>query len=302
MKKFFARLFGKSSIPSEKTTDQLRTAPLSEAQVNAILQSEQAQARPHYLEYAVAQSVGKQREINEDSVLALTMTIGGQNANLPFGLFVVADGMGGHQYGEVASNAALRTFAGVIMRKMHSYFFDLPTVMLDESLQEIMSGAILDAHRVVQREAPGGGTTLTAAVIIGQQITLAHVGDSRAYTIQSDKTMQVVSRDHTLVKRLEELGQITADDASHHPQRNVLYRAIGQHESFEPDVTNLPFPKNGTLMLCSDGLWGVVPEAEILTILNLSDSLHSAARALVQAANENGGPDNISVILARMHA
>ncbi len=300
MKKFFARLFKKTDA-SEKDTDQLRTAPLTEAQVKAIVDSEKAAFAPPFLSYAVAQSVGKQRELNEDSVFAINLTLGGQGNNLPFGLFIVADGMGGHQYGEVASNAAIRTFAGHVMRKLHSYFFDLPTVMLDESLQELMRSAVNDAHRIVQREAPGGGTTLTAALVIGQQITLAHVGDSRAYAIHDDGRMQVLSRDHTLVKRLEELGQLSSDEAANHPQRNVLYRAIGQSESFEPDVTNLPFPKDGTLMLCSDGLWGVVDDDEMFTIFTHSDSLPHAAQALVNAANEAGGPDNISVILVKMH-
>ncbi len=300
MKNFFARLFGKEQF-AEKDTDRLRTAPLTEAQVKAILESEKTSFSPPFLSYAAAQSVGKQRELNEDSVLALNLTLGGQNKSLPFGLFIVADGMGGHQYGEVASNAAIRTFAGHIMRKMHNYFFDLPTVMLDESLQELMRSAINDAHRIVQREAPGGGTTLTAALVIGQQVTLAHVGDSRAYAIHNDGRMQVLSRDHTLVKRLEELGQLSSEEAASHPQRNVLYRAIGQNESFEPDITNLPFPKNGTLMLCSDGLWGVISDDEMYTIFTHSDSLPNAAQALVQAANEAGGPDNISVILVKMH-
>ncbi len=300
MKNFFARLFKKESA-SEKETDRFRTAPLTEAQVKSILESEKNVFTPPYLTYAVAQSVGKQRELNEDSVLALNLTLGGQSNSLPFGLFIVADGMGGHQYGEVASNAAIRTFAGHIMRKLHNYFFDLPTIMLDESLQELMHSAILDTHRIVQREAPGGGTTLTAALVIGQQVTIAHVGDSRAYALHNDGRLQVLSRDHTLVKRLEELGQLSASEAAKHPQRNVLYRAIGQSESFDPDITNLPFPRDGVLMLCSDGLWGVINDDELYTIYTHSDSLANAAQAMVHAANAAGGPDNISVILVKLH-
>jgi len=244
--------------------------------------------------------VGRQRELNEDSLLAFTSIIAGNSGTAPFGLYIIADGMGGHQYGEVASNAAIRTIAGQIMRKFHPYLFNLPPTPLDESLQEIMQGAIAEAQRVVLKEAPGSGTTVTAALIVGSQVTVAHVGDSRGYMIYQDGRMEAVTRDHSLVRRLEELGQITASEAAVHPQRNVLYRALGQGEILEPDITTMPFPSNGYLLICSDGLWNVVPEEDLRQMVLNAPTLHQACQNMVAAANSGGGPDNISAVLVQV--
>jgi PPM family protein phosphatase len=212
----------------------------------------------------------------------------------------VADGMGGHEYGEVASNAALRVVAGQIIRKFHSYLFALPTQQPDESLQEIMAGAIENAHRAVQQQAPGSGTTLTAAFVLGQQITIGHVGDSRAYMMQPPGGFEQLTEDHSLVRRLEELGHLNKEEAANFPHRNVLIRALGQGDSLDVDVFTLPFPRHGTLMLCTDGLWGVLQETNILRALSAAPTLQRACHNLVQAANAAGGPDNISVVLVQM--
>jgi protein phosphatase len=147
--------------------------------------------------------------------------------------------------------------------------------------------------------APGGGTTLTAAFVLGDQVTLAHVGDSRAYFIYLDGRIQPITRDHSLVRRLQELGQISDREAAEHPQRNVLYRALGQSEPFEPDINTYPFPNAGYLMLCTDGFWGVVPESDVFPIIQSSPNLSIACHRMIEAANANGGPDNISVILVQ---
>jgi serine/threonine protein phosphatase PrpC len=244
--------------------------------------------------------VGKQREHNEDSLLAITSTISGNNGNVPFGLYIVADGMGGHQYGEVASNSAIRVMAGDIMRTFHSYLFNLPTQPLQESLQEIMEAAIKDAHRTVQKDAPGSGTTVTAALVLGQQVTIAHIGDSRAYAIYPDRRIDTITRDHSLVKRLEELGHISKDEAANFPHRNVLIRALGQGEALEADIFTIPFPQLGYLMLCSDGLWGVVNDQDISHAIVEAPTLHRACQNLVEAANFAGGPDNITTILVQL--
>ncbi len=154
--------------------------------------------------------------------------MGGMHSNVPFGLYIVADGMGGHQYGEVASNAAARIIAGQVLRKFHSYLFTLPTQQPEESLQEIMEEAIREAHRIVQRDAPGSGTTVTAALVLGQQVTVGHVGDSRLYSIHPAGTVEQLTHDHSLVQRLEELGHLNKEEAAVYPHRNVLIRAVGQ--------------------------------------------------------------------------
>ena len=293
------RLFKKPQ-PAPAPRDAATTAPLTEHQLQSIVNSASVRFDLTQLIAACGQSVGKQRDLNEDSLLAITSTLAGNSGNVPFGLYVVADGMGGHQFGEVASNAAIRTVAGYVLRKFHSYLFNLQPEPLDESLQEIMTAAVNEAQKVIQREAPGSGTTLTAALVLGQQVTFAHVGDSRAYVVHPDGRVEPVTRDHSLVKRLEELGHISPEEAVNYPHRNVLYRALGQGELLEPDIFTIPFPVSGTLMMCSDGLWGVVSEQDILRAVRESPNLQRACQSLVSAANAAGGPDNISVLLVQM--
>jgi len=299
---FFRKLFGGKSESKSKPAqaDSITTAPLSDQQLQSIIHNQIAQYELQQLVAATGQSVGKQREHNEDSLVAITCTLGGNTANLPFGLYIVADGMGGHQFGEVASNAAIHIVAGQVMRKFHSFLFNLPTQQPEEPLQEIMLSAFQEAHRVVQREAPGSGTTLTAALVIGDQVTIGHVGDSRAYAVYPTGRVEQLTRDHSLVKRLEELGHLNKEEAANFPHRNVLIRALGQGEVLEADIFTIPFPSNGYLLLCSDGLWGVVPEQDLIRSITEAPNLHRACQNMVTAANSAGGPDNISVIIAQM--
>jgi protein phosphatase len=152
----------------------------------------------------------------------------------------------------------------------------------------------------VQREAPGSGTTVTAALVLGQQVTIAHVGDSRAYAVFPDGRVEPLTRDHSLVKRLEELGHLSKDEAASFPHRNVLIRALGQGEALEADIFTIPFPQTGYLMICSDGLWGVISEKDIHRAIIESPNLQRACQTMVDAANAAGGPDNITVVLAQM--
>jgi serine/threonine protein phosphatase PrpC len=296
---FFNWLFGQKPTPT-KTLDTANTAPLTDQQLQSIVSDQNPRFDMQQLIAAGGQSVGKQRELNEDSLLAITSTMAGNSGNLPFGLYIIADGMGGHQFGEVASNAAIRTVAGYVLRKFHSYLFQIKTDTMDESFQEIMLAAVSEAQRAIQREAPGSGTTLTAALVLGQQITVAHVGDSRAYFVYPDGRIEAITRDHSLVKRLEELGHISPEEAENYPHRNVLYRALGQGEILEPDIFTVAFPQPASLMICSDGLWGVVSEQDLVRSINEAPNLQRACQNLVTAANTAGGPDNISVVLAQL--
>lgn len=293
LRRFIAGLTGKSG-------DRATTAPLSEKQIESIVEQQETRYEIQQLVAATGQSVGKQREHNEDSVLAITVTLAGMHKNVPFGLYIVADGMGGHQYGEVASNAAVRIIAGQVLRKFHSYLFAMPTQQPDDSLQEIMEEAIRDAHRTVQKDAPGSGTTVTAALVLGQQVTIGHVGDSRAYSVHPSGRIEQLTQDHSLVRRLEELGHLNKEEAATYPHRNVLIRAVGQGEALESDIFTIPFPHGSTLMLCTDGLWGVVPDEAIHRSLVDAPNLQRACNNLVTAANAAGGPDNISVVLVQM--
>jgi serine/threonine protein phosphatase PrpC len=295
--KFFRRLFG-TKPPPDKAQDVANTAPLTEQQIQTIVNNQNPRFDLQQLISSCGQSVGKQRELNEDSLLALTTTMAGNSGNLPFGLYIVADGMGGHQFGEVASNAAIRTVAGYVLRKFHPYLFHVKTDTMDESFQEIMQAAVSEAQRAIQRSP--GSEPLDCCLVLGQQITIAHVGDSRAYFVYPDGRIEPITRDHSLVKRLEELGHITPEEAANYPHRNVLYRALGQGEILDPDIFTLGFPQPGYLMLCSDGLWGVVSEQDLVRSVVDAPNLQRACQNLITAANTAGGPDNISVVLVQL--
>ena len=131
-------------------------------------------------------------------------------------------------------------------------------------------------------------------------MTIAHVGDSRAYAIQPDGQIEPLTRDHSYAQRLLELGQITPEEAESHPKRHDLYRALGLAVSAEPDISTEQLPEADYLLVCSDGLWGVVPEGDIVRLVHSAPNLHQACSNLVEAANVAGGPHNISAILVRM--
>lgn len=290
---FFKRIFGQKSVPEP---DNIKTAPLTEDLGMEVAKSPVV-IQPTQLVVGCAQSIGRQRDHNEDTIFSLSSILADGASELPIGIFLVADGMGGHQHGELASGAAARAFADYLIRRIITPFVTGDTGNQTESLLEVMENGVKEAQAAVLRKAPGGGTTLTAALVLGEQVTMAHIGDSRAYFIYPDGRIQPVTQDHSLVRRLVELGQITDDEAKVHPNRNVLYRALGQSEPFKPDIHTHPLPQPGYMLLCSDGLWGVVPDLEIFRIVQNAKSLPLACHELVEAANAAGGPDNISVIL-----
>jgi len=278
--------------------EELTTAPLSDDQIEPVVVPQRME--PPQLIVGSARSVGKQRDHNEDSLFTLVTTVAGHTASMPFGVFIIADGMGGHQYGEVASEVATRAMSKYLVQKLYMPIFGITPESPNESLQEILQSGVALAQKSVTDQAPGGGTTLTAVVVLGNRMTIAHVGDSRAYAVYLDGRMSVLTRDHSFVKRLEELGQITPEEAEIHPQRNVLIRALGQSEPFEPDISTAPLPQPGYILICSDGLWGVVSDAEMFRIIVGSQTPQKACQSLIDAANMAGGPDNITAILVRM--
>ncbi len=297
----FQKIFKSEVVEVEETQleEGADTAPLSPEQFREITQVSQ-RLEPAQLIVGSGRSVGRQREHNEDALFTFSSTLAGDSNSLPFGIYIVADGMGGHQQGEVASEVAIRAMVNHMLRKLYMPLLGLEPESPQDSLQEIMQEGVKAAHEVVLQQAPGGGTTLTSVLVLGNRMTIAHVGDSRAYAVHPDGRMQVLTRDHSLVRRLEELGQITPEEANSHPQRHVLYRALGLGEPFEPDVFTAQAPHPGYLLVCSDGLGNVVPEAEIFRLISTSPDLHQSCLNLIEAANAAGGPDNISAILVRM--
>jgi serine/threonine protein phosphatase PrpC len=249
------------------------------------------------LRVGYASDIGQLRDHNEDSLIAFQGSHLGDNAGDPFGFFVVADGMGGHNAGEVASSLAARTVGREVLRRVYLPYLREETPNADMvPLIEILRDAVRKANDLVHQKVPGGGTTLTCALILGRRAYIAHVGDSRAYLLENS-AMQQVTQDHSYVGRLIELGELSPEEAAVHPQRHVLYRAIGQGEDLDIDTYHQPLPPGGGLLLCSDGLSGLVSEEEIGRIIASARTPQEACQRLLKAANDAGGPDNITALL-----
>lgn len=299
MTNFFKRLFAKKSNNSGPLPSNAATAPLDEAQIWGNDDPKPGSKFVHLIAGS-ALDMGQRRENNEDALLCFSGALGGGSQAHPFGLYVIADGMGGHRSGELASEAAVRALGNYLMTKLYKPLFGPDPQPSEESLRELMEAAVKEAHRAVKKAAPGGGCTLTAALVVGNQMVIAHLGDSRAYSILRDGRMEALTQDHSLVKRLQEMGQLTEEEAAVHPQKSVLYRALGQGDLAQADIFNSSMPNPGYLLICSDGLWGVIDEDTIQRIVNSTASPYLACQHLVEAANAAGGPDNISVVLARL--
>jgi PPM family protein phosphatase len=265
---FLQKLFGKpASESSTRPEDQPAMKPESPADAQ---QPAGMRLTPPQFITGCGHSIGKQRDRNEDALFTLSTTLLSDSEVVPFGLFLVADGMGGHQHGEMASGVAIRAMSNYIVSQLYTPLLNLTPKTPEESLQEIMEMAVQKAHQAILKQAPGGGSTMTGVLALGEQLTIAHVGDSRAYLVHQGGDLEQLTRDHSLVKRLVELGQITTDEAAVHPQRNVLYRALGQGEPIDAEISTTPLPPSGQLLICSDGLWGFVPDEEMSRIVATS--------------------------------
>ena len=231
------------------------------------------------VEHVGKTDVGRQRSVNEDSLVLAP----------PF--FAVADGMGGAKAGEVASAMAAETFEGESDSGEPAEA--QLTRILREANRRIYDLAVSDdSHR-------GMGTTVTAAKVTGNEVSLGHVGDSRAYRLRDDELEQL-TRDHSLVAELERSGQITPEAAEHHPQRSIITRALGPEPDVQVDTYTLAGRDGDLFLICSDGLTSMISDDELASILRASDTLDEAADSLVRAANQSGGKDNITVVLFRL--
>jgi serine/threonine protein phosphatase PrpC len=295
---FFQRLFS-----------QPKTSPAPEAQaadngaVDSAMQVEESPATGQIsrlvpgLHVGRRTDIGKLRERNEDALYTAESLILHSDGQEPFGLFIVADGMGGHEKGELASSLAIRTAANHILRDVYLPYLDhSDRSSTDRPINEALMAAVESANTAVQDELPEGGTTLTVALVMGNSAYIAHVGDTRAYLFTQDGLKQI-TKDHSYVQRLIELGQETAESALTHPHRNVLYRALGQGSTMEVDTYVQYLPPGSSLVLCSDGLWGLVGGDSLKEIITVADTPQEACDMLVDAANSQGGEDNISVII-----
>jgi PPM family protein phosphatase len=223
---------------------------------------------------------GRQRNANEDSFFVRAP------------IFVVADGMGGAQAGEVASKAAADAFD-----------VDLPEGPPEQVLRETILAANRRIHELARADPSraGMGTTLTAAIVSAEreEVAVGHVGDSRAYRLRGRKLEQL-TRDHSLVEEMRRKGQLTDAQAEDHPQRSIITRALGPEPEVEPDIQTVSAAPGDVFLICSDGLTTMLGEAQIAKLLSGATSMEAAVRALVDEANRAGGRDNITALAFRL--
>jgi protein phosphatase len=232
-------------------------------------------------EEAVRTDTGRQRNANEDSYFTRSP------------LFVVADGMGGAQAGEVASKAAAESFAT-----------DLPAAAPPEQiLEQTIEGANRTIHELARKDPglAGMGTTTTAAIVDleAEEVAIGHVGDSRAYRLRGGRFEQL-TRDHSLVEEMRRKGQLTDEQAEDHPQRSIITRALGPEPEVQVDLQTVPAQGGDVFLICSDGLTTMLDDETIARVLSRATSLEAATRALVDEANRAGGRDNITVVTFRL--
>jgi PPM family protein phosphatase len=306
-KSFFHKKSGPDN-PQSQAVDSATPPPSSKDLLSEGLSSGPAPSQSstlthldtHQILVGIAQSVGIQRDTNEDSLFTLTSNLIYNDGLINFGLYILADGMGGHDHGEVASSIAVTQLASYVVNTFYNTLISSEKIQTDRSIQELLRDGVLTAHQAIRQAASGSGTTLTAGLVLGDHLTIVHVGDSRAYSIDPDGQMHLLTHDHSLVKRLEDIGQLSPDEASIHPKRNLLYRALGQGDQLEPDITSQSIFKGQSLLICSDGLWGVVSDRDISALILSSTEPQVACQLLMDAANAAGGPDNISAILIKL--
>jgi protein phosphatase len=223
---------------------------------------------------------GRQRSANEDSLFVRSP------------IFVVADGMGGAQAGEVASKAAAEAFDR-----------DLPDAPPERVLRETIEAANREIHELARADPSraGMGTTITAAIAdpSREEVSIGHVGDSRAYRLRDGKLEQL-TRDHSLVEEMRRKGQITEAQAEDHPQRSIITRALGPEPEVEVDVQTVPAAPGDVFLICSDGLTTMVDERRIAEVLAGAESMTAAVRTLIDDANRAGGRDNITALAFRL--
>lgn len=228
--------------------------------------------------------IGRRRKLNQDYVYTSEQPVG----NLP-NVFIVADGMGGHNAGDYASKYTVET---IIKEIAHSN---------EESPSLILGNAIRVANEHIRTKAcespelSGMGTTVVAATCIKQFLHVANVGDSRLYVV-SDKIRQI-TRDHSLVEEMVRLGGLAKEEARYHPDKNIITRAIGASDTVDADFFTVELKEGDIVLMCSDGLTNMLEDEEIRMIMNKQRDIVEKAQELVKAANNNGGKDNIAVIL-----
>lgn len=249
--------------------------------------------------------VGMQRELDEDALMTQELRIALVGAYVNAGIYVVADGMGGYAAGEIASTQAVQAAASSIAQQLVELASTTSAGVDDERLKTLVSTAVERANLAVYEEARrlsnDMGTTITLALVVGDRCVVGNVGDSRTYLFRNGQ-LQRISKDHSLVMRLVEVGQITEDEIYTHPHRNAILRSLGEKPQVETDLFPLRLEPDDALFLCSDGQWEMVRNPRMSEIIASIDDPQAACDQLVKEANANGGEDNITAVLVRFSA
>lgn len=258
-----------------------------------------------WIEMAGATDKGQTYKHNEDAILMQTATCYFNSLPYSGAVLAVADGMGGHENGEIASKVCV-TGLLVASFRLLTMGFDLTDNALDETqLQEMFRQVILQANQAVfaqhQTTHSNLGAVVTAAWVLKGLAIIANVGDSRSYLYRAGR-LQQITNDHSLVYRMMLNREITRDEIYGHPQRNVIYRSLGDKEEVDVETFVIKLEPDDILVLCCDGLWEMIRDEGIEQILATDTELQVACNCLVQQANDAGGEDNISVVLARIRA
>ncbi len=232
---------------------------------------------------------GLVREQNQDSIFS------SEESDMP--IFIIADGMGGHKAGEIASSEAIDLIKEFFLKNKKKLISKKNILkIIDLSIQN--ANIHLHKKSLEILEYSGMGTTISLCFIYKSHIFIGHVGDSRIYKIKDNKIEQL-TEDHSLVNELIKKGKITKEEAINHPKKNVIMRAVGTSEEIEVDLSESKFTKGDKLLLCTDGLTNMLSEEDILSILEQNKSLQNIGQELIEKAKENGGYDNISLIIIK---
>jgi serine/threonine protein phosphatase PrpC len=247
---------------------------------------------------------GMVRSLNEDSFLSLELSLEEGGESVLFGLYAVADGVGGCEGGEIASSLALKVLAAGIIDSLL-----LPALQLDstnltqESILQRLGEGVKRANSEVYLEGQAEGsdmsTTLAVALVINKTVYVANVGDSRVY-LSDEGQLRQMTNDHSFVASLVAVGEITPEEIYTHPYRHIITRCLGTQGDVEVDLFTEELRPGDSLLLCSDGLWEMVKDNKIKEVLLQSSSPQSACEQLIELANENGGVDNISAVIVKV--
>lgn len=232
-------------------------------------------------------NIGMQRKVNQDYVYCSEEAIG----SLP-NLYIVADGMGGHKAGDYASRCCVES----MIQEVKGDSLKSPVSILEHAIQKANETVLRESKKNVEYE--GMGTTVVVATIVEDTLHVGNIGDSRLYVIRD--RIEQITQDHSLVETMVRTGELMPEDARFHPNKNIITRALGTNEDVKADFFEVKLEKADTILLCSDGLSNMVEDREIERIVKEMHDVEKASETLVELANQNGGTDNIAIVMIQI--